>query len=80
MLDFMVPRATEERSKAADFITYSKAFDGVLVAKGNPKNINGINTSMCGATAAENTGFVEVPLRSRPSTGTTRLHRHNEPL
>ena len=28
----------------------------------NPKKINGINTSMCGAAAAENTGYVEVPL------------------
>jgi polar amino acid transport system substrate-binding protein len=54
--------ATEERAKAADFITYSKVFDGVLVAKGNPKKIDGINMSMCGAIAAENTGFVEVPL------------------
>jgi polar amino acid transport system substrate-binding protein len=54
--------ATKERAKAADFITYSKVFDGVLVAKNNPKKINGINTSMCGAAAAENTGFVEVPL------------------
>jgi len=54
--------ATKERAKAADFITYSKVFDGVLVAKGNPKGITGINTSLCGATAAENTGFVEVPL------------------
>ena len=54
--------ATEERAKAADFITYSKVFDGVLVAKGNPKKITGINTSLCGAAAAENTGFVEVPL------------------
>jgi polar amino acid transport system substrate-binding protein len=54
--------ATEERAKAADFITYSKVFDGVLVAKGNPKKIDGINMSICGAAAAENTGFVEVPL------------------
>ena len=54
--------ATEERAKAADFITYSKVFDGVLVVKGNPKGITGINMSMCGAAAAENTGFVEVPL------------------
>src|ERR1700758_3917959 len=54
--------ATEERAKAADFITYSKVFDGVLVAKGNPKKIDGINMSLCGAAAAENTGFVEVPL------------------
>jgi polar amino acid transport system substrate-binding protein len=54
--------ATEERAKAADFITYSKVFDGVLVAKGNPKKITGIDTTMCGAAAAENTGYVEVPL------------------
>src|SRR5258705_5078671 len=54
--------ATEERAKAGDFITYSKVFDGVLVAKGNPKKITGINASMCGAVAAENTGYVEVPL------------------
>jgi polar amino acid transport system substrate-binding protein len=54
--------ATKERAKAADFITYSKVFDGVLVEKGNPKHLTGINTSMCGAAAAENTGFVEVPL------------------
>jgi polar amino acid transport system substrate-binding protein len=54
--------ATEERARAADFITYSKVFDGVLVAKGNPKKITGIDTSLCGATAAENTGYVEVPL------------------
>ena len=54
--------ATKERARAADFITYSKVFDGVLVAKGNPKHLTGINASMCGAAAAENTGFVEVPL------------------
>jgi len=54
--------ATQERAKAADFITYSKVFDGVLVAKGNPKKISGINPSLCGTTAAENTGYVEVPL------------------
>jgi polar amino acid transport system substrate-binding protein len=54
--------ATAERAKAADFITYSKVFDGVLVAKGNPKKLTGIDASLCGSTAAENTGFVEVPL------------------
>lgn len=54
--------ATSDRAKAADFITYSKVFDGILVANGNPKNITGINQSLCGTTAAENTGFVEVPL------------------
>ena len=54
--------ATAERAKAADFVTYSKVFDGVLVRKGNPKKLTGINTSLCGTTAALNTGFVEVPL------------------
>jgi polar amino acid transport system substrate-binding protein len=54
--------ATEDRAKAVDFITYSKVSDGVLVAKGNPKKITGIDTSLCGLTAAENTGYVEVPL------------------
>lgn len=54
--------ATSERARAADFITYSKVFDGVLVAKGNPKHLDGIDATMCGAAAAENTGFVEVPL------------------
>ena len=49
--------ATKERAKAADFITYLKVFDGVLVAKGNPKGIDGINLSLCGAVAAENTEF-----------------------
>ena len=55
----MRPRSAPRRPT---FITYSKVFDGVLVAKGNPKHITGINTTMCGDTAAENTGFVEVPL------------------
>ena len=54
--------ATKERAKAADFITYSKVFDGVLVAHGNPKAITGIDNTLCGTTAAENTGYVEVPL------------------
>lgn len=34
--------------------------DGSAIA--NPKKITGINTSLCGMTAAENTGYVEVPL------------------
>lgn len=54
--------ATKERARAADFITYSKVSDGVLVARGNPKHLDGIDATMCGAAAAENTGFVEVPL------------------
>lgn len=55
--------ATEERAQGGvDFISYSKVFDGVLVAKGNPKDIAGIDTSICGLTIALNKGYVEIPL------------------
>lgn len=55
--------ATEERAAGGvDFISYSKVFDGILVAKGNPKGIMGIDTSLCGTTVALNKGYVEVPL------------------
>ncbi len=53
---------TPERAKVVDFITYAKVFNGVLVRKGNPKHIDGVNTSLCGVTAAEITGYVQVPL------------------
>lgn len=55
--------ATEERAAGGvDFISYSKVFDGILVAKGNPKKISGIDTSLCGLTVALNKGYVEIPL------------------
>ncbi|MFC8191991.1 ABC transporter substrate-binding protein [Cellulomonas sp. NPDC057328] len=55
--------ATEERAAGGvDFVSYSKVFDGVLVAKGNPEGITGIDTSICGLTVALNKGYVEVPL------------------
>ena len=55
--------ATEERAAGGvDFISYSKVFDGILVAKGNPKEITGIDTTLCGLTVALNKGYVEIPL------------------
>ncbi len=54
--------ATQQRATAVNFVTYEKVDDGILVRKGNPLHITGFNLSMCGAKAAENTGFVEVPL------------------
>ncbi|MDZ7884224.1 MAG: ABC transporter substrate-binding protein [Mycobacterium sp.] len=55
--------ATEERAAGGvDFISYSKVFDGILVAKDNPKGITGIDTTLCGLTVALNKGYVEVPL------------------
>lgn len=55
--------ATEERAAGGvDFVSYSKVFDGILVAKGNPEGITGIDTSLCGLTVALNKGYVEVPL------------------
>jgi polar amino acid transport system substrate-binding protein len=63
--------ATRERAASADFITYSKVFDGVLVAKGNPKKLTGIDDSLCGTTTALNKGFVEVPLVAAQSAKCT---------
>ena len=63
--------ATEERAKAADFITYSKVFDGVLVANGNPKKITGINTSMCGAACL----WIFSANSHRPATATSSRAR-----
>lgn len=54
--------ATPPRAKAVNFVTYEKVSDGVITAKGNPKHITGFNTSLCGTTAAEDTGFAAVPL------------------
>ena len=55
--------ATQERAAGGvDFISYSKVFDGILVATGNPKAVTGIDTSLCGLTVALNKGYVEVPL------------------
>lgn len=53
--------AEKDRAKAADFVTYLKIV-GVLVAKDNPKKITGINLSLCGSIAADNTGYFRVPL------------------
>jgi len=63
--------ATRERAASADFLTYSKVFDGVLVAKGNPKHLTGIDDSLCGTTTALNKGFVEVPLVAAQSAKCT---------
>jgi polar amino acid transport system substrate-binding protein len=55
--------ATEDRAEGGvDFISYMDVYDGVLVAKGNPEGITGIDTSLCGLTVALNKGYVEVPL------------------
>ncbi|TKV58335.1 ABC transporter substrate-binding protein [Nakamurella flava] len=55
--------ATKERAAGGvDFVYYSKVYDGILVAKDNPKGITGIDTSLCGLTVALNKGYVEVPL------------------
>lgn len=55
--------ATKERAAGGvDFVNYSKVYDGVLVAAGNPEAISGIDTSLCGLTVALNKGYVEVPL------------------
>jgi polar amino acid transport system substrate-binding protein len=47
---------TDERTKAADFITYSQTGDTLLVAKGNPKNLS--FDSLCGTPVGVTKGSV----------------------
>jgi polar amino acid transport system substrate-binding protein len=47
-----------ERAQQMDFVIYHRAATGGLVAKGNPKNINGLE-DVCGTRAAAALGSVE---------------------
>lgn len=49
--------ATAKREEVVDFVRYMKAGTAFLVAKGNPKNVTGLD-SLCGAKAAYNVGSV----------------------
>ena len=51
--------ATEERAKQVNFVSYMKAAEAAVVAKGNPKKITGLDT-MCGTRVAQVVGTVEV--------------------
>lgn len=51
--------ATPERAKQVSFVSYMKAAEAAVVAKGNPKNISGLD-SLCGTTVAQVVGTVEV--------------------
>ena len=58
---------TPERAKKLDFVVYMNAATGMLVAKGNPKNIHAIG-DLCGLTATTTLGTTqEAMLRDASS-------------
>jgi polar amino acid transport system substrate-binding protein len=62
---------TKEREKTVDFVTYFSAGESLIVAKGNPKNVTGPDTSLCGLTIAVEKGTTEeseVPALSKTCT------------
>src|ERR1700738_5715418 len=52
---------TPERAKKMDFVVYMNAATGMLVAKGNPKNIHSIG-DLCGITATTTLGTTQEAL------------------
>lgn len=52
---------TVERQEAVDFIDYTKSFQGLMVAKGNPKDISTIE-DLCGTTVAGAQGSLSLQL------------------
>src|ERR1700736_6014789 len=60
---------TPERAKKLDFVVYMNAATGMLVAKGNPKNIHAVG-DLCGLTATTTLGTTqEAQLRDASSRG-----------
>jgi polar amino acid transport system substrate-binding protein len=58
---------TPERAKKLDFVNYMNAATGMLVAKGNPKNIHGLG-DLCGLTGTTTLGTTqEAMLRDASS-------------
>src|SRR3979490_1447000 len=58
---------TPERAKKLDFVNYMNAATGMLVAKGNPKNIHGLG-DLCGLTSTTALGTTqEAMLRDATS-------------
>jgi len=49
---------TPERAKKLDFVNYMNAATGMLVAKGNPKNIHGLG-DLCGLTGTTTLGTTQ---------------------
>lgn len=58
--------ATAERAKEVNFVSYMKAAEAAVVAKGNPKGITGLD-KMCGTTVAQVVGTVEVEIAAKES-------------
>ena len=58
--------SSAERAKQVDFVEYMKAGEAAIVAKGNPKKLQGV-ADACGTTAAEVVGTVENAILDKQS-------------
>jgi polar amino acid transport system substrate-binding protein len=50
---------TPERAKSVDYVLYSSAAEGIVVAKGNPRNIHAL-TDLCALKAVSQIGSTEI--------------------
>ncbi|MDQ1680707.1 MAG: polar amino acid transport system substrate-binding protein [Frankiaceae bacterium] len=51
---------TKVRQQVVNFVDYFSAGTSVIVAKGNPKGIKGLDATMCGLTVAAEKGTVQI--------------------
>jgi len=58
--------ASEERKKTVDFVEYFNAGSGIIVSKGNPKNIKSAD-DLCGMKVATQEGTVQVDFLVGPA-------------
>jgi polar amino acid transport system substrate-binding protein len=58
---------TPERAKKMDFVVYMNAATGMLVAKGNPKNVHALG-DICGITATTTLGTTQEAMLREAST------------
>ena len=68
-VDFVLSFATVTlgRQEIVDFIQYSQSGTGILVAKGNPANINSFD-DLCGKNVGLQSGAVQIPIATTQST------------
>jgi polar amino acid transport system substrate-binding protein len=61
---------TPERAKKLDFVVYMKAATGMLVAKGNPKNVHSL-TDLCGLNTTTQLGTTQEAMLREANTKCT---------
>jgi polar amino acid transport system substrate-binding protein len=65
---------TPERAKSVDYVLYSSARSAVVTAKGNPKNIHGLD-DLCGVKAVTQVGSIEINTVQRQAQACKDAHK-----